>query len=80
MNVPHGVVNDVLQQSYFLDLDLVISKKSIHEGKGLMSGTGIDNLINEGCWEVVFGTCPIEIAEVCANTDGTLFFYSWQQD
>ena len=39
-----------------------------------MSGTCIDNLINEGCWEFVFGTCPIEIVEVCANTEGTLFF------
>ena len=48
---------------FFLDLNLVISKKSIHEGKGLMSSTCIDNLIDEGCGEFVFGTCPIEIAE-----------------
>ena len=59
---------------FFLDLDLVISGKPIHEGKGLMSGACIDNLIDEGCWEVVFGTHPIEIVEVCANMDGTLFF------
>ena len=39
-----------------------------------MSDACIDNLINEGCWEVVFGTCPIEIAEVCENVDGTVFF------
>ena len=44
---------------FFLDLDLVISRKPIHEGKDLMSGAHIDNLINEWCWEVVFGTCPI---------------------
>ena len=59
---------------FFLDLDLVIFEKLIHEGKDLMSGTCIDNLIDEGCWEVVFGTCSIEIMEVCENMDGTLFF------
>ena len=40
----------------FLDMDLVISGKAIHEGKDLMSGARINNLIDEGCWEVVFGT------------------------
>ena len=60
--------------TFFPDLDLVISGKSIHEGKGFMSGACIDNLIDEGCWEVVFGTCPIEVVEVCANMNGTLFF------
>ena len=39
-----------------------------------MSNTCIDDLIDEGCWEVVFGTCPIEVVKFCANTNGTLFF------
>ena len=56
------------------DLNLVIPEKFVHEGKYLMSGTCIDNMIDEGCWEVVFGTCPIEIVEFSANEDGTLFF------
>ena len=59
---------------FFLDLDLVISRKTVHEGKEFMSGACIDDLIDEGCWEVVFGTRPIEVAEVCANMNGTLFF------
>ena len=59
---------------FFPNLDLVVSEKTIHEGKGLMSSACIDDLIDEGCWEVVFGTCPIEVAEVCANMNGTLFF------
>ena len=46
---------------FFLDLDLVIARKPIHEGKGLLSGARINDLIDEGRWEVVFGTCPIEI-------------------
>ena len=56
------------------DLDLVVSGKAVHEGKDLMFGARIDDLIDEGCWEVIFGTCPIQIMEVCANADGTLFF------
>ena len=59
---------------FFLDLDLVITGKSVHEGEGLMSGACIDDLVNERCGEVVFGTCPIEIAKVFANINDTLFF------
>ena len=44
---------------FFPDLDLVISRKAIHEGKDLMSSACIDDLIDEGCWEVFFGTRPI---------------------
>ena len=39
-----------------------------------MSGACIDDLVNERCGEVVFGTCPIEVVEVSANMNGTLFF------
>ena len=60
---------------FFLDLDLVISKKSVQERKDLMSGACIENMIDEGCLEVVFGTCAIHIMEVCANMDGTLFLF-----
>ena len=59
---------------FFLDLDLVVSGKTVHKGEGLMSGACMDDLVDERCGEVVFQTCPIEIAEVCANTNGTLFF------
>ena len=62
---------------FFLDMNLVVSEKSIHERKYLMSSACINDLVNEGCWEVVFGTCPIHITEVCANADGTgPIFYS----
>ena len=59
---------------FFPDLNLVIARKSFHEGRGLMSSACIDNLINEGCWEVVFGTRPIEVMKFCANMNDTLFF------
>ena len=41
-----------------------------------MSGACIDDLIDEGCGEVVFGTCPIEVMEVYANANGTLFLFT----
>ena len=59
---------------FFPNLDLVISEKTVHEGKGFMSGACIDDLINERCGGVVFGTCPIEVMKFCANMNGTLFF------
>ena len=59
---------------FFPDMDLVISGKATDEGKYLMFGACIDDLIDEGCWEVVFGTLPIEVAKVCANVNVTLFF------
>ena len=59
---------------FFPDFDLVVSGKTIHEGEGLMSSACIDDLVDERCGEVVFGTCPIEIMKICANVNGTLFF------
>ena len=59
---------------FFPDLYLVVTEKSVHEGEGLMSSACIDDLVDERGGEVVFGTCPSEIAKVCANTNGTLFF------
>ena len=59
---------------FFPDLELVRSGKIVHEGKGFMTGTCINDLIDERCGEVVFGTCPIEVTKVCANANGTLFF------
>ena len=58
----------------WVDLNLVIAKEFVHEGESLMVGTIIDDLIDEGRWEVVLGTCVIEIAKVDANVDGSLFF------
>ena len=59
---------------FFPDLDLVVSIKTVHEGEGLMSDACIDDLVDEQGGEVVFGTCPIEIAKFYANANGSLFF------
>ena len=39
-----------------------------------MSVARIDDLVGERCGEVVFGTYPIKVTEVCANMNSTLFF------
>ena len=39
-----------------------------------MASTIIDDLINERHWEVVFGTCIVEIAKVGADANRALFF------
>ena len=53
---------------------MVIDKESVHKGESLVADAVVDNLIDERCWKVVFGTCVIEIVKVCANVDSTLFF------
>jgi hypothetical protein len=58
----------------WVNLNLVIARESIHEGKSLVVGTIIDDLIDEGCWEVVFGTCIFEIVKVGADANRPLFF------
>jgi hypothetical protein len=39
-----------------------------------MACTVIDNLVDERCWEVVFGTSMIEIMKVSADVNSALFF------
>ena len=34
----------------------------------------IDNLVDERCWEIVFGTSMINIAKVGADANSALFF------
>ena len=38
-----------------------------------MAGAVVNNLIDEGRWEVVFGTCVIAIMKFNADVNSTLF-------
>jgi hypothetical protein len=58
----------------WVNLDLVIARESVHKGESLVAGAIVDNLIDERRWEIVFGTCIVEIAKVGANANGALFF------
>jgi hypothetical protein len=57
-----------------VNLDLVVTRETIHEGQSLVTCAIIDYLVNEGCWKVVFGTSVIEIEEVRTDTDSAMFF------
>ena len=58
----------------FPNLNLVITKKNIHERKDFMVGTRINDLVNKWSGEVVFGTFQIQVVEISTYMDGTLFF------
>ena len=51
------------------NLYLIISGKSIHEGKNLATRTLIQNLINKSCGEIVFRTGMIQITEISTYAD-----------
>ena len=59
---------------FFPDLNLVVPRKTIHERKYFMSGTSVNDLVNERSGEIVLGTCQIEITKVNTDTNGTHFF------
>ena len=58
----------------WMDLDLIVAREPIHEGKFLMVDTIIDNLVDERGWKVVFGTSMVEITKVGADTNNAIFF------
>ena len=49
------------------DLDLVISRESVHKGKDFISRTVIQYLINEWHGIIVFRTCLVQIPKISAN-------------
>ena len=57
-----------------VNLDLVVTRETVHEGQSLLTYAIIDYLVDEGYWKVVFGTGVIEVAEVRTDTDSSLFF------
>jgi hypothetical protein len=56
------------------DLDLVISRKIVHEREGLTTHTFINYLVDEWCGKIIFGTELVQITEVCTYTNCALFF------
>ena len=58
----------------FVDMDFVLTQKTVHEGKYFMASTCIDDLVDKRSGEVVFGTSQIQITEVSTHTNGSLLF------
>jgi hypothetical protein len=56
------------------DLDLIISQKTVHERKGFATSTFINDLVNEWCWKIIFGTCLVQIMEIGTYTNRALLF------
>jgi hypothetical protein len=59
---------------YWMDLNLIVARETIHEGHSLVAFTIIDNLDDERGREVVFGTSMIEITKVGVDVNSALFF------
>jgi len=59
---------------FWLDMDLVISQKSIHKRKYFVPSTIIYNLVNERCGLIILWTFQIHIVEVIAHSNVALFF------
>jgi hypothetical protein len=55
------------------DLDLIISRETIHEREDFTSGTIVDDLDDEGGRKVVFSTCFLNIPIINAHADCALF-------
>ena len=55
-------------------LYLVISWKTIHEREGLATCTFINDLVDEQCGKIIFGTSLFQIMEVGTYTNRALFF------
>ena len=63
-------------QSYvdpWVDLNLIISRKTVNEREYLTSHTLIQNLINKRCGKIILRTGAIQVTEISAYTDHSLF-------
>jgi hypothetical protein len=69
--VPQGTISVVLVGGY--NIDLIISRETIHQREYFTPGTIIDDLVNEGAGEVVFKTRFVNIPIINAHADLILF-------
>jgi len=56
------------------NIDLVIPRETVHKGKHFTSGTLVNELINEGCGEVILRTGLVDVTVINTDSNGTLFF------
>jgi hypothetical protein len=60
----------------WVDLNLIVVREPIHKGQCLVVDTMIDNLVDERCWKVVFGTSMVKITKVCADVNSAIFIFN----
>jgi hypothetical protein len=44
-----------------------------------MSGASVNDLIDEGCWEIVLGTSLIEVSKIGADPNSSMFLVDWDR-
>ena len=59
------------------DLNLIISRKSIHKGENFASYTLIQNLVNKWCGKIILRTGSIQISKISAYSDRPLLLFYW---
>jgi hypothetical protein len=55
------------------DIDLIISRETIHQREDFTSVTIVDDMVDEGGRKVFFRTCFVNIPIIKAHTDCALF-------
>ena len=58
---------------FLFDLDLIIARETIHEGKDVDSNTVINDLINEQCQVIALSTCFVQIMQISTHMNGSMF-------
>src|SRR5271168_3567328 len=56
------------------NVDLVVTRKTVHERINLATRTLVDELVDKWSGVVVLWTCSVDITVVNADTNGALFF------
>jgi hypothetical protein len=77
--VPQGQIKVHFMLVLGFDLNLIVSRKTIHERKDFAACTFIDNLIDKRGWEIVFRAGLIQITEVHTNMNHALFLVDRNQ-
>jgi len=57
-----------------MDINLVLSRETIHRSKFFTSGTLFDNLINKSGGMIVLRICLVHISKVYTQKNGPLIF------
>jgi len=60
---------------WLMHLDLIVSRVGIHEAEEFMTRCCVDHLVYAGWREAVFGTSPVEVREVDADSSLPILLY-----
>jgi len=61
------------------NVDMIISRVTIHQGEDFSSGTVIDDLVDKVGRKVVFRTNFFNVPIINTHADGALFLVNWNK-